>query len=425
VASIFNNLSLLFSQTTAGNFSEVGGTVAEIGGELFKFFGLINATMNIVNTIKKPTLKPHQKIFPIAINVLVGTLSLTAGILACLAFTAILPLIMFVGSILSIARNVGSYVEERFELKNLKNKFKDQSFLEKELSNLKLPPKLREDIAKVISCDQLEHDKVSDLLVRVANHFINTHTPEQTALSDLLLQSKKDGLSLSEKKSIKKQIHYEEDELKKAFKKDYGSLFKLLVQRQRLHYLKNNINQRLYAVGLSVVVATVSLVTMASAFSPLSSWVFGGVAVLGTVLGIGSAANSIRVMRKANQSKEEINQPIKEVTQSVFPTNTVSKSLKDKVVSLFSRKKTEEPKSTMDKKETFINNELYMNELVDNALVNEIHSNRLYQTKSKPIKRKSSIISQYNRLDDPTIVNKEVNESTSIQNYTKNSKPSK
>ncbi len=327
VSNVVGSAKRAFNCSKAGDFSGVSSEIGQFVKEIFYFVGFAWSAYEIYNLVQRQDLKRRQKILPIIGLGLTGVAALASGIILCVGATFLLPPLIFVGSVFNVVRNVGLYLKERSERKNLQKQFKKEQEINHKINQLDLPEKLRHDIREFIKLPHLDKHKIQELYLRIGYHFINKTAKEQQELCDLLQQSKVNNLSPKEKSVLRAKIKSKEKALNKRLEKEYGELFTLFEKKQRIHFLKKNIKSRIANIAISAGVAFVSLVTTvltavigATPAAPGAVAVYGAMGGLSIGLSAIGAANAAKMSLQENASKNKVVVPKEQLAKAVYPS---------------------------------------------------------------------------------------------------------
>ncbi len=233
---------------------------------------------------------------------------------------------MFAGSVVNVFRNIGVYLKEKAERKNLRKQFADREAIDHAINQFDLPEKIRHDFREFIKQPHFDAIKIQELYVRIGNHFINKTAKQQQELSDLILHSKIENISPQEKRDLRAKIKKHEKALKKQFHKEYGGLFTLLEKKQRLHRLEKSVGDRFKSIFISVGVAVVSLLAfvvpialLSTPAAPVAPLVYKVLAGVGTAIGALGAAVAVKLSWQESKSKAKAEKPKEELMEAVYP----------------------------------------------------------------------------------------------------------
>ncbi len=315
-----------FNLAGHGDFGDALNAVGDIGKNILHFVGFGWAVHEILTLAQRDDLKTRQKIVPMIGYGLTAAVSLTTGIIVCVGALALLPPLMFAASVVNVVRNIGVYLKEKAERKNLRKQFADLEAINHAINQFDLPDKIRYDFREFIKKPHFDAHKIQELYVRIGNHFINKTAKQQQELSELILHSKIENISPQEKRSLRAKIKMQEKSLKKQFNEEYGGLFTLLEKKQQLHRREKSVNVRFKSIFISLGVAVVSLLAfvvplalLATPAAPVAPLVYKVLAGVGAAIGAVGAAVATKLSWQESKSRAKAEQPKEDLRKAVYP----------------------------------------------------------------------------------------------------------
>ncbi|MGE4348692.1 MAG: hypothetical protein AB7D28_02875 [Candidatus Berkiella sp.] len=145
---LVTNLRQGISALGAGNVGSASGSLGAAFGNIFHFVGAGMFAYSMVETLRNKELSWYEKLFPATLFGISAALSIATGVIMALALAAAVPVLAFVGSTVTLVRNIAVYFSEKWEKRRIKKDFKDKDKIENLIDKLGVPKDLQAEYEK-------------------------------------------------------------------------------------------------------------------------------------------------------------------------------------------------------------------------------------------------------------------------------------
>ncbi|MCS5707773.1 hypothetical protein CC99x_002515 [Candidatus Berkiella cookevillensis] len=148
IRDLATNLRQGISALGSGNVASASGSLGAAFGNIFHFVGAGMFAYSMVETLRNKELSWYEKLFPATLFGISAALSIATGVTMALALAAAVPILAFVGSTVTLVRNISVYFSEKWEKRRIKKDFKNKEKIENLIDKLGIPKDLQAEYEK-------------------------------------------------------------------------------------------------------------------------------------------------------------------------------------------------------------------------------------------------------------------------------------